>query len=334
MAMCGQPAQAAPLSGSPRLTYIAAGTDAGTSEVMLASANGENPQPLGPASTAVLSPNGDFVAAVVVNDSQSVHTASLVLYSAAKKRPARTLRQSSGQLTLLAWSPDSREIAVIDGNALLVLGLHGRARTIATGTITGASFAPTEPDKLVYARAASLLVDSKVNLYTAAASGGPSIELTYDGLSQDPLWGPKGIVYSHEASSTNPDYQLWLIQPDGDGARQLTTVTVSPPFSGLEPIAFSKNGTHLLANMNAPDSAEAWGIDLGGRHAVAHDLSTPGVATIGNAISRSGQTVLVTDGYGSTSDGDLSSQSVAAVPWTGGLPTVLALHAAFASWTR
>jgi Tol biopolymer transport system component len=109
---------------------------------------------------------------------------------------------------------------------------------------------------------------------------------------------------------------------------------VTPPYLGLEPVAFSSDGEHLLANLTAPGTSEAWVIDLGAKHPVARSLTQPGVATSGNAISRNGRTILLTDGYSSPSTDNFASQAVATVPWGGGAATILANRSAFASWNR
>jgi Tol biopolymer transport system component len=248
----------------------------------------------------------------------------------------RTLEQSSAPVTLVAWSPTSKSIAVINGSSLVVIPIHGRAQTVATGTITGASFSPNSR-RLVYAQAASLLVNSPVDLYTVTLGGGQPVAVTHNGASQSPLWGPHGIIYARANGPTNgttTTTQLWLIQPNGKGRRQLTDIPIAPPFTGFEPIALSANGEHLLANLTGPDSAEAWIVDLKGRHVAARDLSAAGSSTIGNSISHNGQWILLTNGYASVASGTFSGLSVQAVPWTGGSPTTLTADGAFASWNR
>lgn len=324
-------------AGTPRrMTFLTAPTTAGAApEVMLADANGSNPQPLGSASTAVLSPNGEWVAAVSPGAGSPPHGSSLVLYRVSKAAAApRVLRSSTAQLTILDWSPDNRWVAVLDDNSLVVVPLKGKARTIATGTISGASFAPAAPDRLVFAKAASLLVTSPVNLYTVSLKGGGPVAITNDGLSEYPLWGPTGIVFSREASHTATTYQLWLVKPDGRDIRQLTDVTVSAPFFGLEPVAVSADGQHLLANLVGNGITEAWIVDLAAKPPGVRELGVAGSTTIGNAISRNGGTILLTEGLGSLSGSDFTGQSIASVPWSGGTPTTLAVHAAFASWDR
>ncbi len=323
-------------SAAGRLTYIAPMSATSTApEVVLAEANGSHPQMLGPGGPAILSPNGKYVAAVTSPVSQTSHGSSLILYSILTKgERSRTLLRSSDQLTLVAWSPNANDIAVIDGDALVVVPRDGAARTVArggTGTaITGASFAPNSR-RLVYALASSLLVSAPVNLWTVAATGGASTEITHDGSSQSPLWGPNGIIYAR-ATSTAPTYQLWIIEANGHDPVELTRVAVDAPFSGLEPIALSQNGKHLLANMIGQNTAQAWVVDLSSKNVLARELGPPGAATIGNAISPNGKVILLTNGYSNLSDDDFSGLSIEAVPWSGLSPTVLAAPGAFASW--
>jgi WD40 repeat protein len=314
-----------------RMTFITA--SAGVPEAMLAGAAGADPRPLGSASTAVLAPNGQFVAAVHQGAGSPPHGSSLVLYRVSKTPASmRTLRSSSSQLTILAWSPDSDWIAVLDGDSLVVVPLKGRARAIATGAINGASFAPTRPDRLVFAKATSLLVTARVNLYTVSLRGGAPVQVTDDGLSQYPLWGPNGIVFSREASHTSTTYQLWLVKANGRDARQLTNAAISAPFYGLEPVAISANGSHLLANLVGNGATETWEVSLGAKPTIVSELGSAASPMTGDAISRNGETILVTQGSGSLSNDDFAGQTVVWLPWVGGAATTLAVHAAFASW--
>ncbi|HEX2704003.1 MAG TPA: hypothetical protein VHM72_11310 [Solirubrobacteraceae bacterium] len=317
-----------------RMTFItASSTTSGGPVVMVAGVAGSDPHTLGSASTAVLSPNGQLVAAVRQGAGSPPQSSSLVLYRASKTPTnQRTLRTSSSQLTILAWSPDSDWIAVLDGDSLIVVPLKGKARPIAKGTINGASFAPTTPDRLVFAKATSLLVTARVNLYTVSLKGGAPVQLTHDGLSQYPLWGPNGIVFSRAASHTSATYQLWLVKSNGRGIRQLTNVAITAPFYGLQPVAISADGAHLLANLIGNGTTETWALSLGAKPSVVWELGSPDSPMTGNAISRDGKMILLTEGSGSLSNDDFAGQTVVWVPWIGGAQTTLAAHAAFASW--
>ncbi|MGD0198557.1 MAG: hypothetical protein ABSC56_11725 [Solirubrobacteraceae bacterium] len=321
-------ATAAAATPSANVTYIKAPASSSASpELWLARANGADAHGLGPASTAVLSPNGAFVAAVGPGKGSPAQGSSLVLYALSSKK-TRTLRSSAAQLTILGWSPDDHWIAVTDGNSLVVVPLRGPARTLATGTIVGASFAPHAPDRLVFGKA----VGAQVNLFTQQVPSGAPNQITHDGLSEYPLWGPKGIIFSHEESSSSTTLQLWL--RSGGHDQQLTNMSFSGSVDGLEPVAVSADGQHLLANLVGDNTSQAWCIDLADYPISERAIGSATTTTIGNAISRGGTEVLVTEGAGTLSGDDFSQGTVDVVPWAGGSTTTLAQHSAFASWDR
>lgn len=133
-----------------------------------------------------------------------------------------------------AWSPDSRYLAVlletarrITSTGLAVVDTKTMtARTVATGLIEGASFAPTGPDRLVYGYEArsSPVKDRVANLYTVNPDGSDRTPLTTDGISFQPLWTTRGIVYDRKTrpgARRSPTYQLWLLH--GGHRTQLTS---------------------------------------------------------------------------------------------------------------
>jgi WD40 repeat protein len=313
-----------------RLTYISAPANA-SPQLVLAHANGAGARPLGPASTAVLSPDGVYVAAVGPGHGSPATGSTLLLYAVGSKKPVRTLRVSAAQLTILAWAPDDRWIALTDGNSLVAVPLRGQARTLASGPITGASFAPHAPDRLVFAQAAAPQAGAQVNLFRVNMNGGQAVQLTYVGLNQYPLWGPTGIIYSHAASASGSTLQLWQLA--AGHAKAITNVTLNAPWNGFEPVALSTDGQHLLANLVGDNASQAWCIDLSMIPAGEHVLGATGT-TIGNAISRDGSQVLVTEGTGTLAGDNFSKSTVAVVPWNGGNATTVAQHSAFASWDR
>jgi Tol biopolymer transport system component len=330
----GAVAHAAAGGSALHMTYIK-GTGSTDPKLVLANGSGADPRTLGAASTAIISPNGKLVAAVMLNGTTDSAGSSLILYHATGAPNPRTVRQSAGELTLLAWSPDSRLIAVVDGSSLVIINAaNGDARTVATGTIDGASFKPIGPrqsERVVYALAQTLLATAPVNLYTAAASGaGTATQLTTDGHSEDPLWGAQGIFFARAdvVSGQTTPAEIWLVRP-GSAARQLTHIAIASPLAGLTPVACSNDGKHLLANLVGTDSAEVWTIDLTARGVSAAELGDNGTPTLGTAVSKNGTMILVTSGYG-----DPAQLSVEAVPWRGGAAHVLAPHGAYASWNR
>jgi len=152
--------------------------------------------------------------------------------------------------TPLAWSPDSRYLAVLlqtDGRHLIGTGLAVidtttmTAGTVATGVIRGASFAPSGPDRLVYGQARSQQIEDAVNLYTVNPDGSDRRQLTSDGDSLRPLWTPRGIVYDRETRRRvgASAYQLWLLH--GGHSTQLTHLTPPALVAALVPLAASAN---------------------------------------------------------------------------------------------
>jgi hypothetical protein len=211
-----------------------------------------------------------------------------------------------------------------------------KSQEIATGVIAGASFAPGGSDAIVYAR--SPAGSSALNIYTTSAAGTGTRELTHDGHSELPLWGPSGIVYSHEtarAKNPYPELQLWLMNTDGSDAHQLTYVKVSTKEEGLVAQGVCSmtpcDGQHLLANLVGPTGAndtQPYTVDLSSGKPVPSPLTGPGF--IGDAISADGTAILVTKGTAS----DLRALSVETFPWSGGKPTPIVKQGGYASWNK
>jgi dipeptidyl aminopeptidase/acylaminoacyl peptidase len=320
----------------PLMTYI---TDLNkpAPQVWVSGIGGSSATDLGPASSALISPDGDQVAALAIQKESSGKAWTLTLY-ATEGGASVAVIQSVQFMQLLAWSPDSKLILVAIGASpaqLRVLDTTtGESHTIATGVIDGASFAPDGSDRVVYARAQ--VNTTHVNLYTTSSTGADTRQLTHDGLSELPLWGPAGIVYSHETahSSTTPypAPQLWLITPSGRSERRLTAAPGGANAKGtLTAIAFSGNGKHLLANLVGPQGsnhAEAYAVDLSGSTPVTpRDISGQGNGTIGDAISSNGASVLLNQGLAANQTPQLET-----IPWAGGKPTVIVARGAYGSW--
>jgi Tol biopolymer transport system component len=318
------------------MTYIT-DLDKPAPQVWVSAIGGSSPIDLGPASSALISPDGEQVAAISIQKGQTVKASTLWLYSTSGGPLPGTVVQSPQFMQLLAWSPDSKLILVSVGASpaqLRVINVAtAQSRTIATGVIDGASFAPGTSDQVVYARAA--VNTTRVNIYTTSASGTHTSQLTNDGLSEYPLWGPNGIVYSRETlrpKNPYPALQLWFIGARGGTARRLTDIAVKPQVEGLTPIAFSADGKHLLANFVGPqgsDQAEAYAVDLSGPKAAApRNLTGQSNGSIGDAISADGKTILLTKGIAD----NLAPLSIETIPWAGGKPKPVIAQGAYASW--
>lgn len=312
----------------PMITYIV-GTGSSNPAVWIANINGTGPRELGPGSSALISPDGTEVAAIT----RSGSSWQLVLYSVTTPGTSVKLKQSLQFMELppLAWSSDAHQLLVKVGASspaqLWVFNvLTKKATRVATGVFDGASFDPGGADQIVYADA----THSPASLYvTTPTATAPPRLLTRNG--EWPVWGQSGIVYSRTVTHKGTaSLQLWTIRPGGNDPHALTNNPYDTGQQGLAPIAVSSNG-HLLANLigTTQDRAEAFVFDLTQPKRNPRDLTGQGLgtdSTIADAISVNGKTILLTKGT------TPATQSIETESWTGGKPTVVVAHGAYASW--
>ncbi len=327
-----------------QLAYVT-GTARTLPAVWVAWANGSAPIRLGPGLDPVISPNGQAVAASLFGTTaNSGQGPALGIYARgeAGKLLGEYLSLAAVTVTPLVWSPDSRYLAVAmqstavtnagARSGLAVIDTTSRTvTTIAHGQIYGASFAPGTSDRLVFARAPSLLLSAPTNLYTSMPDGSGLKQLTHDGRSLYPIWGARYIAYDRERPRRNDAsvFQIWLTPADGGRSRRLTDLPARPLVSGLVPLAFSEDGSRLLAQYEGQDTSEAWTVRVpSGR---ARRITVHGQPVQAAGLSRDGSTVLVNEkGF----EGPPSEGRVAAIPFAGGRPRVLVAHGSQASWNR
>lgn len=304
--------------------------------VEIAKLNGSGVRTLGPGTSATVAPDGASVAVVESLPPAGNATSELVVYPAGSGAAAVKLYHCDGFLGIDGWSADSRLIlascphGLNDKGPLLVIAAgSGSVATIASGVIDGASFAPNSSDDVVYALGSSQLLTAPVNLFTTSPTGTRTQQLTHRWVSSAPVWGPDYIVFARTTSRGNtiaPINQLWSIDPNGTALQQLTHMKVDPLASGLEPVAFSANGQHLLCGFSGTDQSSSWAVTLRGKTAVLRQLLNE--FSVPDGISRDGKEVLLTKGF----EGEPTS--VVSAPWGGGKPAVLAPHGANASWNK
>jgi hypothetical protein len=303
--------------------------------VEIANLNGSHVRTLGPGTIATVAPDGASVAVVQSLPPAKSATSELLVYPVSGGAAAK-LFHCAGFLGIDGWSRDSKLILAscphgLDdkGPLLAIAAGGGSVATIASGVIDGASFAPNSSNDVVYALGSSQLLTAPVNLFTTSPSGTGTRQLTHGWVISAPVWGPNFIVFARTTSRGKviaPINQLWSIDSNGTALRQLTHMKVGPLASGLQPLAFSANGRHLLCGFSGTDQSSSWAVTLGGKTVVPRQLLNE--FSVPDGISRDGSEVLLTKGF----EGE--PPSVVSAPWGGGKPTVLVPHGANASWNE
>jgi hypothetical protein len=324
----------------PTIAYV---TESGTSPplVWTMRSDGSQKTSLGEGFSPQISPNGQQVAVSLFGAGAGETGPALGIYSTAGA-PVQSFLSLKGETAQpLSWSPDGRYLAVDVQSTALKRGAQlsglgildtqsSKLSVIAHGQLYGASFAPNGSDEIVYGLARSQSLTARVNIYRAKPDGSGAVALTRDGRSLFPLWGPGAIAYDRERLRRQdaPVYQIWMRSPQGR-TRRLTNVRVRSLVSGLIPVAFSADGTKLLAQFVGQDTSEAWTVRVpSGR---ARRLTPKGARLPLRAagLSTDGATVLVNEGG---VDGPASEGRVATLPFAGGRSTVLVARGSQASW--
>ena len=278
-------------------------------------------------SGAKLSPDGTSVLAV-----RQSRKGANQLFLLPTAGGGATLLLPSVQSGLYAWSPGSQLIAAVTGKRLVLIDVAtAGVSDLAAGVVTGdsVSFSPAG-DQVAFALAASAALNAASDVYTVPVAGGPPTQLTFDGQSTNPVWGPTQIAYSNgpRRRTDYPQLNLWLMNPDGSGQHQLTFLGVRPLVTGLNPVEWSATGLQLLADYGGQDTSQAFAVDpLTGD---ARDLgATPFDGTAPFALSHDGTTVLAQTGG---VEGPGRGQATVTIPFAGGPPTVLVPNALNPDW--
>jgi len=328
-------ASAASASATGAAIAYVTGGNSGLPHIWVANGRGGQRRKVGEGTGPLLAPNGLTVAAINVGSNGP----ALTLYPAIAGSATGYFNPARVSASALAWSPDSRYLAValtgvnlpsLSGYGLEIIDtVTGTEQMIAKGVIYGASFAPGSSDRLVYARASSLRETAASNIFTVAANGAGRKQITTDGRSASPLWGARGIAFDHGRLRKGfaPLDQIWLMQPNGRHRRQITHIQVGPLAEGLVPLAFSADGTRLAAEFEGEDTSIGYSVSVHTGHATQLKVGNQAVNAWG--ITRSGHSVLISVGgfMAPASRGKLER-----IPFFGGHPTLLIAHGNYASW--
>lgn len=238
------------------------------------------------------------------------------------------------------WSPDSKTIVTTLGTSpenerlvLIDVATHA-VRTIASGSFQGVSFSP-DSSQLAYARAPNFKhFPASSDIYVVPVAGGVPKRITNNRRSTVPVWGPTKIAFARTFKARGrredaPKSNVWLMNPDGTQARQLTRQNAPFLLSGPAPVGWSASGAQLLAQFGGQDTAYGEGVNplsgavhrLNAKASIALQLEVAG-------ISRDGTTVLATTG-GLEPD---ARSAVVTVPFAGGPVTTLIRGGFAPSW--
>jgi Tol biopolymer transport system component len=261
--------------------------------------------------------------------------------AAADGAGSRTILSDLQDSFYVTFSPDSKLVAAVRGPELgkrklvLIDVVSGTLlRTVATGYFSGVSFSP-DGTELAYSIAGSEKYPPKSNVYAAPVAGGKAVQLTRDGISQAPLWGPGGkIVFVKQLGAKQrrygPKNELFTMNANGSRQKRLTHTDVGPLLIGLVPTEWSANGRRLLAEFGGQDTSYA--VTVNPRTGAQKPLDKMGDGEqgfVGAALSSDGATVL-----GSTGGFEPGpNHTVSTIPYGGGRAKVLVQNAFEPDWS-
>jgi hypothetical protein len=285
---------------------------------------------------ATISPNGSSIAF----GTEGGGGPSLVVYSAAGKLTGKYFNSKQVAVGPLAWSRDSRYLAVglTDVNATTQIGKSGMAIVdtttgkiymVAHGMVSGASWDPSG-DSVVFGLTTKTNFSGGWNLYTSGPNTITLHKITTNNNSLNPVWGKLGIAYTlskGRGKNNAPQYQVWLL--NGSHNTQITNVHASTLQSGLVPLAVSANGVDMIADFVGEDTSEAYTVNLKTHATKLLMVSSQTVTPWG--ISKNGKRVLIVFGGFET---NVSAGKIETLPFGGGSPTVLVAHGNFPSWNQ
>jgi Tol biopolymer transport system component len=250
------------------------------------------------------------------------------------------LASQEANMTSTAWAPDSKTIATVLGvspERLVLIDVATRAqRLIASGSFQGVSFSP-DSTQLAYSRAPNGTVfPTASDIYTVPVAGGTPARITSNHRSTSPVWGPSKIAFARTFRARGrredaPKSNVWLMNPDGSQARQLTRQKAPFLLSGPAPLGWSASGAQLLAQFGGQDTIYGEGVNPsnGAVHLLTRKKSVA-LGLIAAGISRDGSTVLAATGGFEPGPG----HNVVSVPFAGGPITTLVRNAFAPSWNR
>jgi Tol biopolymer transport system component len=223
------------------------------SAVWIADGDGRRTHRLAAGNFGVISPQGDVVA--IDRGENDVY---LVRSDGSGERLlARHLKP-------YLWAPDGRTLLVYNNRRLFSLDVRsGRRTLLVRGRSYGASVSPDSRAVVVAVAARRDPTGGcaeQVDLHVIRLDGGGEKQITHDGHSALPLWGPRHITFSRILSScVSPS--LWRMRPDGSRLRPILARTpsrfTSNGYYGLSPLGWLADWKRLVLGVRSEWGNEA-----------------------------------------------------------------------------
>jgi Tol biopolymer transport system component len=303
-----------PAAASATLAYVKYGHYPLAPKVFTADDDGFDDIAIGRGTDPEVSPDGNLVAYISARGKRERLKVKHVYGGPAD------LLMDAARISSVTWSPESNRIAAVRAPArgpeklvLVNVPSGGGEHVVARGEFGRVSFSP-EGDQLVYSRVSG----GRSDIFRFAVGGHGSKRLTYDHRSQAPLWGPRGRIAFLKQVGRKRKLQIYTMRPDGGDVKRLTHTRHTGRRRGLYPVAWSPDGSRLLADVSAPGGEFAVVVyaqsgALGRlRHRKAH--------FVGTDFSCDGNMVLGSSGP----RGALANHKVGLVPTGSGTMQVLA----------
>jgi Tol biopolymer transport system component len=306
--------------------------------VFAANDNGGGAFKVGPGSDPRVSPDGD----VIAYQRESSNGKRALMLAAAAGGGSKTVLKNLQDSFYVTFSPDSKLVAAVRGpelgkGHLVLLDVTSGTllRTVASGYFSGISFSP-DGTELAYSVSQSEDFPAKTDVFTATVAAGKPVQITKDGKSADPLWGPSGkIVFAKQLDAKSRKYgpknELFLMNQFGAQVKRLTHTKVDPLLQGLYPTAWSESGNQLLTEFEGQDTSYAVAVNpKTGAQKPLDKMGDGERGFVGTALSKDGTAVLgFTGGFEPGPNHD-----VATIPYGGGKAKTLVKGAFEPDWSR
>ena len=264
-----------------------------------------------------LSPDGKKVAFVRLHDNPRFVEVYVVPSVGGAPTLLRRVKGRTAFITGLTWSPDSLRLVTAENPGFYLLRTRSPARAkrfVKNGAEP--SFSP-DGTEIAYARVTPRTSD----IFAYEVARGKTRRVTRGGRSALPLWGPGGIAFTRFLTR-GAHYDIWTARFPGRQPERLTRTR-----SGIYPVAWSADGSRLLAANPANHNGRLWAVDA--NSGAARPVTGWVGDLFGQALSYDGRTILAALGCG----GMIAPVGkIETIPFAGGEPHLILEGPCRASW--